>query len=176
MREIYIFDIDGCVMPPIFTNFNNNESRKKIIEDVIQNGNDLKLFPSFIEFYKRQCLLAESIYFITGRKSSEFGKLTESQLQILKAVKDFHVIYYPERKEHKIRIYFAWKVKEIRNIIKKSIKNYNLRRKIEEEVKFYIFDDMNEYFPKIKKIGNKWNIKIQLTMIESENDWNHLLK
>lgn len=171
MREVYIFDIDGCVMPPIFTNFNNSEPRKNIVKEVIKNGNHVKLFPSFIEFYQKHCTQAESIFFITGRKYGEFGKLTENQLQLVTDFKDFHVIYYPERKAHKIQKYFAWKVKEIKEIIKNTIKSKNSNKNSKEKVKFNIFDDMNDYFSRIKQFEDRYGVHIYSRSINDERNW-----
>ncbi|MFW9969789.1 MAG: hypothetical protein ACFFDF_06280 [Candidatus Odinarchaeota archaeon] len=175
MRECYIFDIDGCVMPPIFSNFNENEPRIENVKSAIKNGNHVQLFPSFIEFYRKQCTTVESIFFITGRKYSEFGKLTENHLQNLSDFKDFRVIYYPERNDHKIQNYFAWKVKQIKGIIKNGIKSRLPHESSNRMAKFHIFDDMNDYFPKIRRIEDKWNVQIHLTLIESENNWKQLL-
>ncbi|MFX1450811.1 MAG: hypothetical protein ACFFCM_08215 [Promethearchaeota archaeon] len=172
MTEVYIFDIDGCIMPPIFTNFNDKEPRKNVVKEIIKNGNQVDLFPEFINFYKRYCVHAESIYFITGRKYSEFGKLTENQLKYLKAFKIFHIIYYPEKKAHKIQEYFKWKLKEIKKIIKKTVKNKNSHETSQEKVKFYIFDDMENYFPNLRKINDHLLIQIHLRLIDSETSWN----
>jgi len=175
MREAYIFDIDGCVMPPIFSNFNNNQSRKKIVKDVIKNGNKVKLYPDFIKYYEKYCIHAESVFFITGRKQSEFGKLTENQLQPLANIKPFQIIYYPEGKSHKIQKYFTWKAKKIKEIIKNTIIGKNFSKNSQENVKFNIFDDMNDYFLKIRKFKDKYKVQIHLTLIENENCWNHLI-
>jgi len=166
MREVYIFDIDGCVMSPIFTDFNNGETREKIVGAAVSNGNGIKLFPDFVKYYKKYCVEAESIFFITGRKESEFGKLTDKHLRPLVDIKPFRVIYYPEAKPHKKRKYFNWKAKEIKAIIKD--------KKYEE--KFNIFDDLNKYFSKIQKFGDKRDIQIHLTQIEDENSWNQILQ
>ncbi|MFX0038790.1 MAG: hypothetical protein ACFFB9_03500 [Promethearchaeota archaeon] len=174
IREVYIFDIDGCIMPPIFINFNNSEPRRKIVNQVIKNGNNVKLFPRFIDFYNTHCKQASLIYFITGRKASEFSNLTEQQLKFLAEIKDFQVIYYPEGKPHKIHKYFDWKVKEIKGIIKDIIKSKSFNE--QAKIKFNIFDDMNDYFRKLRKITEKWRIQINLTLIESENDWKNLFK
>ena len=174
MKEVYIFDIDGCVMPVIFKNFNGIEPRNKIINDAIKNGNKVSLYPEFIEFYKTYCREAESIYFLTGRKYKEFGNLTEKQLQILNEFRNFQIIYYPEGKSYKNRQYFGWKVKEIKKIIKKSI-NKTLKQEHSKEIlKFIIFDDMSDHFPKIKKIEELSNYQVQLTVIESQKNWNLL--
>jgi len=176
MREVYIFDIDGCVMSPIFTDFNNSETREKIVGEAVHNGNGIKLFPDFVRYYNKYCIEAESIFFITGRKKSEFGRLTDNHLRLLVDIKPFKVIYYPEAKPHKIRKYFNWKAKKIKAIIKSANnkKHFNISSK--ENFTFNIFDDMNEYFSKIRKLRDKKNIQIHLTLIEDENNWNQLLQ
>ncbi len=172
MREVYIFDIDGCIMPPIFSNFNDGESRKNIVKKAITNGNNIELFPGFIKFYEKYCNNAESIFFITGRKGSEFGKLTEDQLKSLSNIKEFQIIYYPERKPHKIKKYFSWKVKEIKEIIRCKTEIKRLGNSNEKNIKFNIFDDMNDYFPKIKDFIDTFGFKIQLSLIDNESSWN----
>ncbi len=162
-------------MPPIFSNFNKNGSRKNIVKKVIKNGNDVKLYPDFIKFYEKNCIKAESIFFITGRKKSEFGKMTENQLLILANIKSFQVIYYPEEKTYKIQEYFAWKVKTVKEIIKNIIKNKNFIENSKEKVSFNIFDDMVDYFPKVREFENKYDINIQLTLIDNKISWNSLL-
>ena len=176
MREIYIFDIDGCVMSPIFSDFNNNETREKIVGDAVHTGNGLKLFPYFIEYYRKYCVQAELIFFITGRKKSEFGRLTDNHLRPLVDIKTFKVIYYPESKPHKIRKYLNWKAKRIKAIIKSKTNKKHFNASTKENFTFNIFDDMNDYFSKIRKFGDKLNIQIHLTMIENENSWNQLLQ
>jgi len=176
MREVYIFDIDGCVMPPIFSNFNDNESRKNLVKEVIKNGNNVNLYPAFINFYEKYCIQAESVFFLTGRKKSEFGTLTENQLQSLTNIKEFHVIYYSEGNSHKIKKYFTWKANKIKEIIKNTINRKNFSLDSLENVKFNIFDDMNDYFLRIRKLEDKWHIQIYLTLVANENSWNQLLQ
>ena len=175
MREVYIFDIDGCIMPPIFSNFNSNEFRKNIVKEVIKNGNNVNLYPDFIKFYDKYCIQAESVFFITGRKKSEFGKLTENQLQSLANIKRFQIVYYPEGKSHKMRKYFTWKVRKIKDFIKITINSKNFNENSQENFKFNIFDDFNDYFPKIRKFKNKYRVQIRLTLIENEDSWNLLI-
>jgi len=176
MREVYIFDIDGCIMPPIFSDFDNNNSREKIVGDAIHNGNGIKLFPDFITYYKKYCINAESIFFITGRKRSEFGKLTNKHLLPLVNIKKFSVIYYPETKSHKIRKYFNWKAKKIKTIIKNTVikKDFVISKK--QKFTFNIFDDMNNYFSNIIKFGDKQDIRMHLTLIKNNNSWIQLLQ
>ncbi len=175
MKEVYIFDIDGCIMPPIFSDFNNNESREKVVKEVINNGNNIVLFPDFIKFYEKYCINAESVFFITGRKSSEFSKLTENQLKSLSNVRKFHIIYYPERKPHKIKKYFSWKVKKIKEIMRNTVRRKDLGDNSDKNIKFNIFDDMNDYFSKIKDYADNIGVQAHLSLIDNENSWNFLL-
>ncbi len=176
MREVYIFDIDGCIMPPIFSDLDNNETREKIVGDAVHNGNGINLFPGFVKYYKKYCIQAESIFFITGRKKSEFGRLTSKHLHPLVNIKKFNIIYYPEAKSHKIRKYFNWKAKIIKVIIKNTANKKHFNISMEENYNFNIFDDMNDYFLKIRKFEDKWDIQMHLTMIENDNSWNQFLQ
>ncbi|MFX1329107.1 MAG: hypothetical protein ACFE91_13350 [Promethearchaeota archaeon] len=171
MREVYIFDIDGCIMPPIFSNFNRNGSRKTIVKEVIKNGNNVSLYPDFIKFYEKNCIQAESIYFITGRKESEFGKLTEDQLQRLTNIKPFQVIFYPEVKRYKIHKYIAWKEKKVKEIIMNIVNQSRFIKNSQENVIINIFDDINDYFHRIQEYKNRFKIQIRTNCIDSENGW-----
>ena len=171
MKEVYIFDIDGCVMPPIFDGFENDESREKTIRKIVDNSNNINLYPEFIRFYDRHCKNAEMIYFITGRKGSEFGKLTENQLESLSHIKNFQIIYYPEKKPHKIRKYFSWKVKNIKKIIKNAANSKMFKDNNDKSLKFNIFDDMDGYFSKIEDFATYYGVQAHLSLIENENSW-----
>lgn len=176
MTEVYIFDIDGCVMSPIFPETNNEKTREKIVGDAVHNGNGIKLFPDFVKYYKKHCVKAESIFFITGRKKSEFGRLTKNHLRALVDIKPFQVIYYPEAKPHKIRKYVNWKAKTIKAIIKSTTNKKHFNISTKENFTFNIFDDMNDYFSQIRKFGDKQDIQIHFTMIENENSWIQLFQ
>jgi len=169
-EDIYIFDIDGCVMPPIISNFNDNHtSRKETVKEVINNGHTIKLYPDFIKYYKRNCERSESVIFITGRKKSEFGKLTESQLKPLNKLKRYRVIYFPERNIHESDIYFEWKIKKVQELINNNGKNqYNDYSKVRF---FKIFDDMDEHFPKIKEFSEKLGLLVNLFLINGGKSW-----
>ncbi|MFW9874152.1 MAG: hypothetical protein ACFFG0_13685 [Candidatus Thorarchaeota archaeon] len=175
MKEIYIFDIDGSIMLPLFSNFTRNGSRTGIVKEVIKNGNSVNLYPQFIEFYEKHCTKAYSVYFITGRKRSEFGDLTEKHLQPLTTIHPFQIIYYPEGKSNRIRKYFTWKAKTIKGIIESISNGKNSNNNSLETFKFHIFDDMNDYFPKVRKFREKQEIQIQLTLIENKSSWNLLI-
>jgi len=175
MKEVYIFDIDGCVMPPIFSDFKIDESREKTIKKIVDNTINIKLFPDFIRFYDKYCKNAEMIFFITGRKGSEFGTLTENQLESLSGIRNFQIVYYPEKKSHKIRKYFSWKVKKIKKIIKNGANSKTFKDNNEKIIKFNIFDDMDGYFSKIEDFATHYGVQAQLSLIENDNSWNYLL-
>ena len=172
-EDIYIFDIDGCVMPPIISNFNDNHtSRKETVKEVINNGHTIKLYPDFIKYYKRNCERSESVIFITGRKKSEFGKLTESQLKPLNKIKRYQIIYYPERNVHESDIYFEWKIKKVKKLINR---NGKIQYKDHSKARFFkIFDDMDEHFPKIKELSEIFGVKVKLYSINGKNSWESL--
>ena len=175
MKEVYIFDIDGCVMPPIFSDFQNDELREKTISKIVENSDNIKLYPDFIRFYDKHCKNAEMIFFITGRKGSEFGKLTETQLESLSTIRNFQIIYYPEKKSHKVRKYFSWKVKKIKKIIKNEAKFKTFKDNGEKTINFNIFDDMDGYFSKVEDFATHYGIQAHVSLIENESSWNQLL-
>lgn len=176
MKEVYIFDIDGCVMPSVVSDFKIDEPREKTIKKIVDNSANIELYPDFIRFYDKHCKNAEMIFFITGRKGSEFGKLTENQLESLSNIRNFQIIYYPEKKSHKIRKYFSWKVKKIKKIIKNAVKLKAFKDSNEKTLMFKIFDDMDGYFSKIEDFATHYGVQAHLSLIETENNWNYLLR
>ena len=176
MKEIYIFDIDGCVTPPIFSNFvKKNGSRKKLVEDVEKNGYKIALFPEFIYFYEKFCTNADMVIFLTGRKESEFGKLTETQLNSLNMIKRFEVIYYPEEKQNIAKEYFDWKVERIYEILNETINHDHAGRDFKTNINIKLYDDLVDYFPDIEKIAKELELKILLFKIEGNESWNSFL-
>ena len=175
MKEVYIFDIDGCIMPPIFSDIETDESREKTIRKIVDNSDIIELYPDFIRFYDKYCKNAEMIFFITGRKGSEFGKLTETQLGSLSNIRNFQIIYYPEKKSHKIRKYFSWKVKKIKKIIRNAVRFKTFKDNNEKSLKFYIFDDMDGYFSKVENFATHNGVQAHLSLIENDTSWNRLL-
>ena len=173
-EEIYIFDIDGCIMPPIISNFDDDDkSREKTVNEILKNGSKIKLYTDFIKYYKKNCIKAESVVFITGRKKSEFGKLTESHLKPLNKIKRYQIIYYPERKPLESDVYFEWKVKKIQEIINMNGKNQDID--YNKRIFFKIFDDMDEYFLMLKKFSEKFRLKAKLFLINEGEGWNSLI-
>ena len=171
MNEVYIFDIDGCIMPPIISNFDKTaKPREKMVNEAKNIGRKIKLFSNFINYYEKYCKHANSVFFITGRKHSEFGTFTESKLSILKKLKAFQIIYYPESKLHESQEYFEWKTNIVQKIIRRSItdKIYG------NNIIFHIFDDMNDYFPSLKELSEQNGLEVNLSLIKGEKSWKKL--
>jgi len=172
MKEIFIFDMDGCVLPSMFPNIHENgQSREELIKKVLENGNRTALFPEFIDFYKTHCKAAESIYFMTGRQKSDLGEFTETQLSPLKEIKPFQIIFYPESKSHVEKEYFDWKVARMGEIFNKYI-NAEIDNEISKSnYSFKIFDDMSDYFPRVKEMAGNQALNITLRAIKIPDDW-----
>ena len=129
--NIFIFDIDGTVMPNLFT-LNSKTPLNQISQ--------LSLYPEFVRFYKNYCPKSLAVYFITGRKQRDYGMITEKQLGLLKRYKEFTIMYYPEDKPHELEEYFIWKATSIKEIMNQ----WN-----SEIVQFHIYDDLEGLFPVI---------------------------
>ncbi len=172
-EEIYIFDIDDCIMPAIISNSeDNNHSREQTVKESISNGHKIKLYPDFINYYKQHCERAKLVFFITGRKKSEFGSLTEFQLKPLDRIKRYQIIYYPEGKGHQTDEYFEWKIKKIEEILENNAKyQLNKSNNDKNDLSVKIFDDMNDYFSKVEDLAKKFEIKIKFHLIKGEKSW-----
>ena len=165
MGDIFIFDIDGCIMPNIFPLI--KESKKvdeRINQEIVKRASDISLFPEFIEFYKQNCTKSLAVYFITGRKQKYYGKITESQLRPLKIYKNYTIKHFPDNKPHILKKYFLWKAKTIKDI---------MNQWSHDSVRFHIYDDLKEIFYLITKevppIVRNYNCKL----IQEQGDWIH---
>lgn len=168
MSDIFIFDIDGCIMPnafPIIKDAKNENDAKN--QEILKKASKLSLFPEFIEFYKKNCAKSLAVYFITGRKQKYYGKITESQLKPLKIYKNYLIKHFPDNKSHNIKEYFHWKANAIKRIINQWPQDL---------VRFHIYDDLKDLFPIIfQKISPKIkNYKCRL--IQKQLDWCHKAK
>ena len=153
--NIFIFDIDGTVMPNLF-----NLRSKTLVNQIFQ----LSLYPEFVEFYKNHCPKSVAVYFITGRKQKDYGMITEKQLRPLKRYKEFTITYFPEDKPHELEEYFIWKASSI----KKIMNQWN-----NEITRFHIYDDLEGLFPVIfQKISSKVHF-YTLNLIQAQVDWNN---
>ena len=172
MKEIFIFDMDGCVLPSMFPNIHDNgRSREELIKKVLENGDRTRLFPEFIDFYETHCKTAKSIYFMTGRQKSDLGELTATQLSPLKAIKPFQIIFYPESKSHAEKEYFDWKVARMGEIFKKYINADLGDANSKTNYSFKIFDDMPDYFPRVKEMARNQGLNITLRATKGPGDW-----
>jgi len=167
--EVYIFDIDGCIMPNLFENYGwvKDQDRNQVIREVNEKGKNISLFPHFIKYFRIYCKDALKIYFITGRQKKEFSILTINQLKPLFQFQyDFTIVWYPPHNKHSSRKYFRWKVQNIDQIMQKHAKN---------GVFFMIFDDLIKYFSKIPRLEKRHKIKAFVVKIDSDQKWGYLI-
>jgi len=168
MGDVFIFDIDGCIMPDIFSTdkksiTSNNNSNRENVKIISQ----LSLYPEFLKFYKNNCTKSLAVYFLTGRKQTAYGNITEKQLRPLQFYKNFVIKYYPEEKPHKLKEYFRWKAESIKAIMNQWNQDF---------LRFHIYDDLEDLFPIIfQEISPK--IKdYNFQLIQTQADWNHKAK
>ena len=170
-NNVFIFDIDGCIMPNIFKNYDwdGDQDRETVIKEVNKFGKDVPLFPDFIKYYKTFCKNALKIYLITGRQEEEFKELTFHNLQPVFDIQyDFTIVWYPPDKKHKAKTYFNWKLNRTKKIIKgyeKSSRKYSLK------LSYHIYDDLVDYFPQIDKYAKRHKISYFLGKRQSNEDW-----
>ncbi len=177
MKEICIFDIDGCILQSMFPNLDDNiKSREKLIVEALKKIDDISLFPEFVIYYKRFCEHSESIFFITGRRESEFGELTKMQLSPLKNIKEFRIIYYPEENSYESKEYFNWKIEKIQKIFNDKLFQGFGDKSSKKNLYFKIFDDMPDYFPKVEDLAKNLDIQVKLVRIIKSESWSSLLK
>lgn len=163
MGDIFIFDIDGCIMPNIFSTVDKTKmDDETIIQSRIDRFTDISLFPEFVEFYRKNCTVSLAVYFITGRKRKDYGKITEFQLTPLKIHKDYKIKHFPDKKPHILKVYFHWKAKIIKSIMEKWFK---------DSIRFYIYDDLEDLFPIIFKEIPAVNNDYKCKLIQGQEDW-----
>jgi len=162
MADIYIFDIDGCIMPNLFLNFTEDSDNSGTLNSNLKDEvARLDLFPEFIEFYRHNCINSLAIYFITGRKRKDYDKITEQQLFLVRKFKNFSLKFYPDDKSHIKKDYFVWKFEMITNIISQYRQSY---------ANFYIYDDFKDIIFTLKKL-NSFHHNIHCTLIQAKTDW-----
>ena len=165
MSDIFIFDIDGCIMPNVFPIIKDAKNENKTInQENVKEVSKLSLFPEFIEFYKRNCRDSLAVYFLTGRKQNYYGKITESQLKPLKIYKNYIIKHFPDKKSHDLKEYFHWKTKTIKNI---------MNQWSQDSVRFHIYDDLEELFPLIIKEISAIVRNYDCKLIQEQGDWIH---
>ncbi len=63
----------------------------------------------------------------------------------------------------------------MKEIVKYGIENNNFNENSNKTVKFSNFDDLSDYFLKIRDFENKYRVQIHSSMIDSESNWNLLV-
>jgi len=102
MKKTYIFDIDGCIMPVAFpkllTEQQTQEAQLRIVREVNEMARDMKPYQNFFNFLMWKVKKGDKVYYITGRKKSNFGQLTYHQLGKYLFFTDppSEIIFYPE--------------------------------------------------------------------------------
>ncbi len=155
---IYIFDIDGCILPSIFPNL----SKKVSIELIRNKIKTISIYKSFIEYYK---LISNSPeikkIFLTGRKAKDFRNETIDQLKPL-GIKENQIVFYPNTYSHSKIRYFTFK---IYNILKIAFSN----RKHSEII---VFDDICDYFKRLSERASIMNIiTLKLNCVKEPKDY-----
>ncbi len=158
MNRVFIFDIDGTILPEpriikdgSWRSLGAEESVRLITEE----GLNIEILPGFLEYFKTRCRHASKIYIVTGRKRSTFFGLTFMQLlPLFNLSKQIDVIFYPDKLDYKEKVYLKWKTKIIKNLIRRNPASF-----------FYVYDDTSEYFQKFKKMSNVYLYEI------THEDW-----
>ena len=162
MSDIFIFDIDGCIMPNLFQNFTEDTSLSDTLNYNIKDQvARLCIFPEFLDFYKCYCGHSLAVYFITGRKENQYGKITKQQLLPLKKYKTFDVKFYPDEKYHVKTEYIDWKF----NLISKIINQNHIHC---ESV--HIYDDFEDLIFRLKDFTSLHQ-NIYCNLIQKNSDW-----
>lgn len=157
-KKIFTFDIDGCILPSIFPRLLKRnqikEEQDQLIKKINEKGYQVELYPKFVEFYFENCNLNDLVYFVTGRKRSNFEKLTYHHLSALHYE---NIIFYPEDGPYTLEFYLNWKF----DAILKIILNNGF---------CYVFDDEKGYFNRLSFFN------CMCFIANSNNAWNRLKK
>ncbi|GAG69306.1 unnamed protein product, partial [marine sediment metagenome] len=159
--SIHIFDIDGCITTSFFPNI------EKIVD--IQETklilSSAKLFFFFkIYFSSIPKDNLTKVYFLTGRKTEYYREETINLLSEL-GVKEDQIIFYPNNYTYSRLRYFTFKTYNCLRIILKDKK----------KSKVYIYDDLPDYFPKLRKIlKNQEYFNVSYYEIRDQIDWSYI--
>ena len=155
---IYIFDIDGCILPSVFPNLNEKAS----IEEMRKGIKAISIYQSFIKYYE---LISKNSgkerFFITGRKAKDFKNETINQLKPLEITEN-QIIFYPNRYSYSKIRYFTFK---IYNILRIALNNKRYSEII-------VFDDICAYFNKLSRKAEIMNIiTLKLNCVKEPEDY-----
>ena len=173
IKEIHIFDIDGCIFPSKNKKGQDimpNKFESKITpKEIINKMKRTELFPSFISFYK---LISNNIkdtknYFITGRSKKDFQNITLKQLSILNTKKNRDtLIFFPDNKPLTKRSYYEFKIYQILKIITENNGNSKINIYDDKYQHFIVLEERlkdielnNINFSKVREPEYFWNLK-----------------
>ncbi|MFW9882160.1 MAG: hypothetical protein ACFFG0_54545 [Candidatus Thorarchaeota archaeon] len=142
-KQIHIFDIDGCIVSDERKDgshiFGGWEEPNRNYEEIAKYIEEKELYSDFINFFNILKLNKPYIYFLTGRIKSYFEDITIYQLHCLKYF--FSICFYPDD-DISQRGYLNFKLYKTLGIILED----------KGESLIYIYDDVDDYFPRLKQI------------------------
>lgn len=157
-ERIFIIDIDGCIIENIYPNFDEKRISLEEVKNRLLQKDLYQEFWDFLYYVINPDL--DGICFITGRKKSELGSITEIQLNKIKNMQiKYCIIFYPEKLEITSENYFNFKIDNCNHIIKN-----NWSKNI------FIIDDKDDYF---KNIEYRCNVK-GCFKIKNKHSWHDL--
>jgi len=159
IKKTFIFDIDGCILPSIFPKLlkknQTREEQEQIIKNINKQGYSIELYPKFVNFYFKHCS-RELVYFVTGRKRSDFEKLTYHHLASLQ-YENIH--FYPEDGLYTRDFYLSWKYTIIKSLF-------------EKDREYFIFDDEEGYFHELERLEQYY---CKCFKVKNDEDWETIL-
>ena len=166
-KNVWLFiDIDGCIMDSMFNNAFYDTDQQKIssIISAYEKGRSIKLYPEFIEWYKRithnEDFEIEAITFITGRQENCFGWLTYIQMLPLEKIHWFGINYFYQYGKHTWEAYRQFKTHSILDSL--SFSNFTGQIKIYDDFDF--LEDLEEILDR----------RFEFHLIKDKEDWNRL--
>jgi hypothetical protein len=161
---VNIYDIDGCIMPSLFTNFQKADPM-----EINREGYSIYLYENFLKYYNETEPITLFNVFITGRKEYEYRELTDFQLHRLTRSDSFtKVAFYPQYLEHKKKKYYNFKTTKIAQRIQQISSHHKYAI-------FRVFDDDTNYYEKLFEIlANAERFNVILYEIKSNEDWDNI--
>ncbi|MFW9872408.1 MAG: hypothetical protein ACFFG0_04840 [Candidatus Thorarchaeota archaeon] len=166
-KNLWLFiDIDGCIMPNMFSKgfYTNNREKIESIIDTYHNAKEASIYFEFFEWFKRITSNKEyeifEITFISGRQENCFGWLTNMQLKPLEKFRGFDVRYFYNHAKHTWDIYKSFKVNSILDAL--NFSNYRGMIKIYDD-----YDLEHDFKQALDK-------EFEFNLIRQKEDWNLL--
>lgn len=165
-KDMFIIDIDNCIMESVFPNTNQEV---KDIEGIINKSKGITIYKEFIDIFNTAFYKAKEIFFLTSRKESEYGELTKKQLAPLNVFRTLSskypplkIIFYPEDLTHETNIYDTYKLEKSKDLIYRFNGLYEW---------FHIIDDMIRYYEPLFAWKEEHEHSCKLYQIKQPLDW-----